>query len=707
MSAAERAHTTPWQVLSTWRADALDADGGHGVLLHDPVADRRVRLSAEAAHVVSVFRTARTADAGHTEISRRGVELAPAAYRALLDQLARSGVLTPVAADSADTANQSESRARTRRVKRVLNPFVLRWDLGDPTPGLRALAPVFSVVDSAAGRLGLLLAVLSLPWLLWRNSETMAQYLAQSLTPWQFMAAVCVVWPVMKSLHEAAHAGVLISRGGRVNRCGVHFLFFMPVPFVDASDAWRLPRRRDRIAVSAAGVIAELAVAAVCLWLWQSVADGVFRTGLAAAVVVACTASLFVNANPLMKFDGYHILQDLLGTTNLQAESTQTLRRLAWRALGAQGPAASLDRRWRLYAVYGVAALAFKVAVLLGIALWFAVDFPLVGLALASLLLCSAGVLPLLGFARMTVRDRATLFPSAPRQLRAVVTVLAGAILVFVVPFPHYASAEGVSTVPREAQLVSTTHGELTRLVEDGTRVEAGQPVARQTAFDTQREHDRQALALARRTQEKHGLQFHPDASRRATSAQLQPGIAAAQDKLARLSARLSEQVIRAGSPGLVSFAPEGSAPGQFVGRGQVIGTVVADDALMARVMLRQETAESVLDGLRAVSVWVPGRTPRVFQASVGSVSPVAVSDGFAHAFTRNGGGEIATDAENRSVETGAAYVDMRLQLHDHAAVGALRGQRVVVRYTLAPSTVASRIVSALRHTFFSTQLNG
>ncbi|MEM7378805.1 MAG: HlyD family efflux transporter periplasmic adaptor subunit, partial [Pseudomonadota bacterium] len=449
------------------------------------------------------------------------------------------------------------------------------------------------------------------------------------------------------------------------------------------------------------------AVAAVCLWLWQSVADGALRTGLAATVVVACTASLFVNANPLMKFDGYHILQDLLGTTNLQAESAQTLRRLAWRALGARGRATTLDRRWRLYAVYGVSALAFKVAIVLGIAVWFAVDFPLVGLALAALLLCSAAVLPLLGFARQTVRDRATLFPSGGRQLRAASTVVALAVVVFVVPFPHYASAEGVSTVPREAQLVSKTHGELVRLIEDGARVEAGQAIARLTAFDTQREHDRQALDLARRTQERHGVQFHADASRRATSAQMLPGIAVARAELERLADRLADQVIRSGSAGRVSFAPERSAPGQFVARGQVIGTVIAENALMARVMLRQQTADTVLDGLHAVSVWVPGRTPGVFNATVDSISPMAVSDGFAPAFTRDGGGEIATDAENRSVETGAAYVDMRLHLHDHAAVGALRGQRVVVRFALAPSTVASRLVSALRHTFFSTQLNG
>ena len=127
-------------------------------------------------------------------------------------------------------------------------------------------------------------------------------------------AALCGV----KVIHELGHAYTATRFGCRVPTIGVAFMVMMPVLYSDVSDAYRLTDKRKRLAVAAAGILAELGLAAVATWLWVFLPDGPLRS---LAFVVATSSwimSLSVNLNPLMRFDGYYLLADGLGVPNLQ-----------------------------------------------------------------------------------------------------------------------------------------------------------------------------------------------------------------------------------------------------------------------------------------------------------------------------------------------------------------------------------------------------
>ncbi len=123
---------------------------------------------------------------------------------------------------------------------------------------------------------------------------------------------------ILKALHECGHAFAAARYGCRVPTMGVAFMFLTPMFYTDVSDAWRLSEKKERIWISAAGVAVELSVAIIATFVWSFLPDGALRTVTFVLASTAWIMSLIVNLNPLMKFDGYYILCDLLGFDNLQ-----------------------------------------------------------------------------------------------------------------------------------------------------------------------------------------------------------------------------------------------------------------------------------------------------------------------------------------------------------------------------------------------------
>lgn len=183
-----------------------------------------------------------------------------------------------------------------------------------------------------------------------------------------YAAVLCVV----KGVHELGHAYTATRFGCRVPTIGVAFMVMMPVLYSDVSDAYRLTDKRKRLAVAAAGVLAELGLAAVATFLWGFLPDGTARS---MAFVVATTSwimSLSVNLNPLMRFDGYYLLADGLGVPNLQdrafAFGQWRLRELLFAPRAAPPEAIGVSRQTGMVA-YAWAVWCYRIVLFTGIAI--------------------------------------------------------------------------------------------------------------------------------------------------------------------------------------------------------------------------------------------------------------------------------------------------------------------------------------------------
>ena len=118
--------------------------------------------------------------------------------------------------------------------------------------------------------------------------------------------------------HEASHAIATKAEGRRVGRAGVGIMFFTPVMWVDTSDAWFVSRRR-RIAVNAAGPLFNFAFGGV-LGIVAALTTGRVQD-VAIWLGVANVVSLLLNLSPLLEFDGYYVLEDLMNVNALRRKA--------------------------------------------------------------------------------------------------------------------------------------------------------------------------------------------------------------------------------------------------------------------------------------------------------------------------------------------------------------------------------------------------
>jgi len=151
--------------------------------------------------------------------------------------------------------------------------------------------------------------------------------LASQSTSWQWVvhpvqgSALFAVFIVTRALHELGHAIVCKRHGIRCPDIGLFLILGAPCVYCDVSESWQLPSRWQRAAVAAAGMYVELIVATLAAWVWMLTIDGPVNT-LALQTMFVCSVSTFlINANPLMRFDGYYILSDILDESNLRGRA--------------------------------------------------------------------------------------------------------------------------------------------------------------------------------------------------------------------------------------------------------------------------------------------------------------------------------------------------------------------------------------------------
>jgi putative peptide zinc metalloprotease protein len=138
-------------------------------------------------------------------------------------------------------------------------------------------------------------------------------------------------------------------------------MFFAPVPYVDVTSSWRFASKWPRIATAAAGMYIELFLGAVAILVWANTASAAAQHVAASVALMASLGTILVNANPLMRFDGYFILADLLEIPNLNMHGRRWLSSLAARLLGCPtAPLGLPTRAVRVVRLYAVAATVWR-----------------------------------------------------------------------------------------------------------------------------------------------------------------------------------------------------------------------------------------------------------------------------------------------------------------------------------------------------------
>ncbi len=281
----------------------------------------------------------------------------------------------------------------------------------------------------------------------------------------------------VKVVHELGHAYTATRFGCRVPTMGVAFMVMMPVMYSDVSDSYRLTAKRKRLLIAAGGVIAELGLAAVALFLWGFLPEGTLRS---IAFIVATTSlamSLVVNLNPLMRFDGYYVLADGLGLPNLQdrafAFGQWRVRSLLFGRHNSP-PEVVSARVQHTLVVYAWAIWLYRLILFTGIAVMvYHYFFKALGIILFAIEIVWFIAMPI--FRELTVWwNSRKLYASSPRAWLSA-ACLGALIAMTVIPLRVSVSIPAVLQASAYATIYAPTPGRLQEvLVRDGQAVNAG-----------------------------------------------------------------------------------------------------------------------------------------------------------------------------------------------------------------------------------------
>ena len=182
-----------------------------------------------------------------------------------------------------------------------------------------------------------------------------------------------VTLAITKVIHEFGHGLTCKHFGGECHEMGVMFLVLTPCLYCNVSDSWMLPNKWHRAAIGAAGMYVEIVIASICTFLWWFSEPGLLHQLALSTMFVCSVSTVMFNANPLLRYDGYYILADLMEIPNLRQKATSILNRKlgAW-CLGLEEPDDPFlpQRNQMFFALYTVAAAIYRWLILFGI-LWF------------------------------------------------------------------------------------------------------------------------------------------------------------------------------------------------------------------------------------------------------------------------------------------------------------------------------------------------
>lgn len=354
---------------------AQDASCGTWVV-KDPVSLRFFLFGGDEHFILERLDGRKSSDEILDDFARERAPKRMTAERlhAFLASLHRNGLACSDASGQSQLLLEREAEQTWReRVLGWTNFLAIRFPGFNPDAALNILYPLVRWCFSLwclSLVLGLFLCAISVvvaqwDWL-WHQWPRWDQFIEGRNVVWLGVALV-----ITKCLHELAHAVTCKHFGGKCHEMGIILLVFTPCLYCNVTDAWMLRSRWQRIAISAAGMIMEVFLASLAVLLWRITQPGALNSIAFNVILVCGLSTLLFNGNPLLKYDGYYILSDLLRMPNLWQESrAQFYGMLSKWLFGGRGPEKTTSARRGFLLAYAGASIVYRICLTLGILLF-------------------------------------------------------------------------------------------------------------------------------------------------------------------------------------------------------------------------------------------------------------------------------------------------------------------------------------------------
>lgn len=675
-------------------------------VLQDRTSGRFHRFSPSSYRVISMFDGRRTVqDVWEIACDQLDDEtLTQDEVIRLLGQLHASDVLMgDLPPDIEELSDRGERQRNRTFLMSFMNPLAVRLPLIDPDDFVSATMPLIRPLISWFGALVWLAVVGYGGFLALAHWNELTKNVVDRVLTAQNLGLLVLVYICVKAVHEMGHAYVVKRWGGEVHEIGLMFLVFMPVPYVDASDSMRFPSKWQRALVGAAGILVEVFLAGLAMIIWLNAESGLLRAFAFNVMLIGGVSTLLFNGNPLLKFDGYYVLSDLLEIPNLaQRSKTHILyliKRYAFGMKHEEGPAtAPGEAFW--FTTYALLAFLYRMTITFAIVLFVSTKFFFIGVILAIWAVALMFGWPVLKSLWFLIAN-----PALRHQRGRAFAVTGGVIgtiaaVLFALPLPHSTLAEGVVWVPGEQIVHAEADGVVTELdAAPGGRVAQG--AALMTLDDP---------LISARVRMLHG--YIEELNRRLAAKDfvdrssvrvLREELRAAEGDLALTKIRRQNLIVRATAAGKVVLPLGGDLVGQFVHKGQVVAYVTDFHDPLIRVIVPVGRSDLVRSQTRKLELRFASEPDRVLPAHVEREVPALSATLPSMALAKEGGGRVALDpsatgaASQRRALSRLLHLDVRLD--KGTAFGSI-GERVYVRFDHGSEPAAAQLYRIVRQIF-------
>lgn len=448
--------------------------------------------------------------------------------------------------------------------------------------------------------------------------------------------------------HEFSHAALCKYYGGNVRTMGVMLLMFTPLPYADVSSSWAFRNKWHRAAVGAAGMYSDILFCSIATILWAYSPPGMLNEVAMNLMFVTAAYTVLFNANPLMRFDGYYILSDLVEIPNLHAAARKQAHSL-FKTLVLGGAETHSDRvsgrRKAFLVCFFCMSNIYRVLIIFSIVKFVADQYFGLGLAVAAALTYSTFFAPIakflkpLGDPRFVAKHRKKVFSAGTISLVLI------CLLAFL-PLPYARKLDGVVEAKERTRVFVPVNGIVTELhLKSGEWVDHGQIILDMTNPELVIElKGIEAKIRGVMARLKQSVTFGG-----ATLAAIEQEYDTMKTTREYLVGELSKLVVHAPHSGFWTSPNIMGYKEQWLSRGTEVGLISYPDRFQFRAVLKQEDASEIaLMNASDASVKIEGLRNHTLEVTSLDIIPFSQKDLPSVAVSPLAGGDVATDMQSR-----------------------------------------------------------
>ncbi|MDT8299964.1 MAG: hypothetical protein RQ760_00680 [Sedimentisphaerales bacterium] len=672
-------------------------------VLENPSNNQYSRISDEAYRFIGMLDGRRTVSECWRICNEQLADRAPTQGEIiqLLGQLHSVNLLyADLPPDSESLFNRYRKRVGREVRGQLMNMLFIKIPLIDPDHFLDLWVGIFGRLFSW---FGLILWSILLAIGLYSVADNIRELFHQSsdiLAP-DNLILLYLSFVFIKIFHEFSHAfackkfGQLNQSRGQVHTMGIMFLVFFPLPYVDASSAWAFRNRWHRAVVGMAGVMAELSMAAIAAIIWSNTSTGTLHIIAYNIIFVASVSTLLFNGNPLLRFDAYYVLSDLLEIPNLGHRSRNYIyylvKRYCWGLKRTQNPAYTFgEGLWFVF--YGLASMGFRVFICVRILLFLNDRLPEELFILVPLFAFSAIVawvfVPLGKFVQFLATS-AELTRNRRRAIGSTGVIFCLIIVgIGLIRVPDYWRVEGVVEPVNLAIVHAESDGFVVDFLPSESEVSSGgTPLIRAVNLELEAEKKSAVaelliLKIKRRIAETQEI---------AAAQILDEQIEALNETIARLEFELDSLNLKPPISGTWVASDIENSKGVYLQRGKSIGFVASLDDVIIRATAGQKIAGMLMKQHdKEVEFRVKGQPKLLMTGKIEKIYQSGQEQLPSEALGYAVGGPMPTAPQDpQGTKSAEMFFEIRIKPNAGSSIRLLTGQRIVARIRMHPKPLA------------------